>query len=61
MTDNQEKTKGLEFVNDQIPNVAKEFYDDKRIENVLNTGHTPTNQDFSLVEDMIDKLKKVMP
>lgn len=55
------KTRGLEFVNENIPKVAKDLYEDDRVRKTLNTGHTPTAEDFDLINDMIEKLKKVIP
>ncbi len=54
-----ETTKGLEFVDKKVKDTAEEFYEDKRVEDVLNLDHTPSSKDFDLINDMINKLKNI--
>lgn len=54
-----ETTKGLEFVDKKVKDTAEDFYEDERVEDVLNLNHTPNPKDFDLINDMINKLKNI--
>ena len=52
-------TKGLEYINKEIPEVAEEMYEDKRVQSVLNVEHVPQPADMNLMEDMISRIRKI--
>ncbi len=59
--DDKKNEPGLSYLDENLPSIAQDFYDDNRTRKILNVEDQASKDDLDLINDMINSLKKIMP